>query len=342
VWAQNPNLISNLTYLLTWYLTLDMIFKLNINIFICDIIFKYQGVKYYNGTYLTPHILDWISLPMISIECHFDIQINIWGGYLENLSIHPTPIITIYTSWANIIPINVVVNMRMVCVKMLKKPSFVALSQLIRFAMGHNIHSHLKIQLTFWPLDQMWSSFKKMYVCTIVATPLWPSVRIKLTLLELGIWSPSGLPNLYSSTARGKNTLPWGVLSIIGKILKCRCPKWPHISHLDICSPSYGQKKGRESNCQFDSRPFDSRPLKVRNRPAPDVRWGSATWRWKALEENYKFGSDLVPIGGQGEKLSCPKVPGVQNRDTFETPLWEYQEKVPFECKCGGEAQRII
>jgi hypothetical protein len=38
------------------------------------------------------------------------------------------------------------------------------------------------------------------------------------------------------------------VLSIIGKVLKCKCPKWPRMSHLDICSISYGQKKGRESN----------------------------------------------------------------------------------------------
>jgi hypothetical protein len=29
-----------------------------------------------------------------------------------------------------------------------------------------------------------------------VATPLWPSVRMKLTLPKLGTWSPSGLPNL--------------------------------------------------------------------------------------------------------------------------------------------------
>jgi hypothetical protein len=33
------------------------------------------------------------------------------------------------------------------------------------------------------------------------------------------------------------------------------------------------------------------------------MRWGSATWSWKAIEEGYKFGSDLVPIEGQGEKL---------------------------------------
>ncbi|CAK9195083.1 unnamed protein product [Sphagnum troendelagicum] len=53
-----------------------------------------------------------------------------------------------------------------------------------------------------------------------------------------------------------------------------RYRKWPRIGHLDICHPSYGQKKGRESNWQFDSR-----PLKVGNRPLPEVRIGSAIRR---------------------------------------------------------------
>jgi hypothetical protein len=37
-----------------------------------------------------------------------------------------------------------------------------------------------------------------------------------------------------------------------------------------------------------------------------------ATWRWKALEESYNFGSNLVPIQAWGEKLWTPKVSGVQ------------------------------
>ncbi len=69
-------------------------------------------------------------------------------------------------------------------------------------------------------------------------------------LEKLGIWSPPGLPNVQSSTAG------------------------PKIGHLDICRPSYGQKKGRESNWQFDSR-----SLKVGNRPLPEVRIGSAIRR---------------------------------------------------------------
>jgi hypothetical protein len=66
---------------------------------------------------------------------------------------------------------------------------------------------------------------------------------------------------------KAQNTLHWGVLGVIGKVLKRRYRKWPRIGHLDICSLSYGQKKGRESNWQFDSR-----PLKVGNRPLSDLQ----------------------------------------------------------------------
>jgi hypothetical protein len=41
----------------------------------------------------------------------------------------------------------------------------------------------------------------------------------------------------------------------------------------------------KQSNWQFDSR-----PLKVGNRPLSDVRRKSATRHWKALEESYNFG----------------------------------------------------
>jgi hypothetical protein len=47
--------------------------------------------------------------------------------------------------------------------------------------------------------------------------------------------------------SKAQNTLHGGVLGVIGKVLKRRYRKWPRIGHLDICSSSYGQKKGRES-----------------------------------------------------------------------------------------------
>jgi len=79
------------------------------------------------------------------------------------------------------------------------------------------------------------------------------------------------------------------------------------MSHLDICNSSFGQKKGQESNCQFDSR-----PLKVGNRPESDVCRRNATWRWKALKESYKIFLDLILIKGLNKKLWLPKVSEMQ------------------------------
>jgi hypothetical protein len=114
---------------------------------------------------------------------------------------------------------------------------------------------------------------------------------------------------------------------------------WP-FGHLDICSLSYGQKKGRESNWQFDSR-----PLKVENRPVPDLRIESAIRRWKDLDEGYKFGLDLVAIRLRSRELWAPKGLGLhagQFRDNFETPTWESREKEPFGCSLSGVSQRIL
>jgi len=124
-----------------------------------------------------------------------------------------------------------------------------------------------------------------------------------------------GTPATSELNSRGQNTSPYGVLYTVGKALKCRCRKCPHMSHLDICSTSYGQKKGRESNYQFDSR-----PQKVENRLDPWVCRKSATHRWKALKESYKIALDLIPIRGLSWELRAPKVPRLQTW-TFESPL---------------------
>jgi hypothetical protein len=105
--------------------------------------------------------------------------------------------------------------------------------------------------------------------------------------------------------------------------LKRRYRKWPRIGHLNICSPSYGQKKGRESNWQFDSR-----PLKVWNRPLPDLRIESAIRRWKDLNKGYKFGSDLVAIRLRSRELWAPKVPGLHSGQ-FSGQFWDSDPGVP-------------
>jgi hypothetical protein len=140
-----------------------------------------------------------------------------------------------------------------------------------------------------------------------VATPLWGKCEVTTHTLENGTWESSETPKNLERNYKDQNTLHWSVPYTVGKVLKCRCPKWPRMGHLDIFSTSYGQKKGRESNWQFDSR-----PLKVANRPDPGVcRW-NATHHWKALEHKYNFVLDLVPIWAQHEKLWMPKISGVK------------------------------
>jgi hypothetical protein len=78
-----------------------------------------------------------------------------------------------------------------------------------------------------------------------VATLTWSSVGVKPNTWKSGDLESSGTPECLELDSKGQNTLHWGVLGVIGKVLKRRYRKWPRIGHLDICSPSYGQKKGR-------------------------------------------------------------------------------------------------
>jgi hypothetical protein len=166
------------------------------------------------------------------------------------------------------------------------------------------------------------------------------------TLAKCGGWSPTlgKVGNLESSgtlecselDSKDKNTSHWTVLGVIGKVLKRRYRKWPCIGHSDICSPSYGQKKGRESNWQFDSR-----PLKVGNRPLLNVALKSATRRWKALDESYNFDSGLIPIRAWGEELWPFKVPGVQP-GRFRDSISGVPTKCAIGCSLGDQPQRIL
>jgi len=152
---------------------------------------------------------------------------------------------------------------------------------------------------------------------SFVAIPLWAKCEDEIHTPKVGNLESFGTPATSELNSRRQNTLPRDVHYTVGKVLKCRCPKWPCMSHLEICSPSYGQKKGRESNWQFDSW-----PLKVRNQPLPDVWRRSAMWHWKALEESYNFGSDLTLIGGRSQEIWMSKVPWVQPGTKSAIRMW--------------------
>jgi hypothetical protein len=110
-------------------------------------------------------------------------------------------------------------------------------------------------------------------------------------------WSPTlgksedlesfGTPECSELDSKAQNTSHWGVLGVIGKVLKRRYRKCPRIVDLDICSPSYGQKiwlpttKSRESTrSRWPIRECDTpleryrRGLQLRFIPRRDPRSG--------------------------------------------------------------------
>jgi hypothetical protein len=94
----------------------------------------------------------------------------------------------------------------------------------------------------FHPQSIMW--------CTInvtVAPLLWPSVGVKPNTWKSWDLESSGTPECSKLDNKGQNTSHWGVLGVVGKVLKRRYRKWPRIGNSNICNSSYGQKKGRES-----------------------------------------------------------------------------------------------
>jgi hypothetical protein len=125
-----------------------------------------------------------------------------------------------------------------------------------------------------------------------------------------------------------------GVLYIIKKLLERKCLKWARISHLNIWNISYGQKKGRESNCQFDSW-----LEKVGNRPdLLSFRW-PRMYYWKALDNSYNFALDRTLIRGLLVKLWGSKVVGVPTGAISGLPFGSPGREKPFGCGPHGEVR---
>jgi hypothetical protein len=88
------------------------------------------------------------------------------------------------------------------------------------------------------------------YKVTHNVTPLLcPSVGVKPNTWKSWDLESSGTLECSELNSKGKNTLHWSVLGVVGKVLKRRYRKCPRMGNSNICRPRYGQKKGRESNC---------------------------------------------------------------------------------------------
>jgi hypothetical protein len=115
---------------------------------------------------------------------------------------------------------------------------------------------------------------------------------------------------------RGQNPMDGEIFYIIGKLLKHRCPKWACMTHSDIWKSNYGQKKGQESNWQFDSQ-----PLKVWNQPNFLMCKWRATYHWKFLDKGYNFALDFISIRGLLTKLWGLKVTEIPSLGISRLPF---------------------
>jgi len=71
--------------------------------------------------------------------------------------------------------------------------------------------------------------------CHNVSQPhFWKECEDDSHTPEMGTWESSGTPKTSEFDCKAQNTSPGGVLYIIEKLSKCRCRKWPCMSHFDI------------------------------------------------------------------------------------------------------------
>jgi hypothetical protein len=131
--------------------------------------------------------------------------------------------------------------------------------------------------------------------CNLGVTFALPRVRKWTHTLPNVLWE---LESLWSSESskkyfKGQNSVNKRFSYTIGKLLKGRCLKWACMTHFEYLKHMWWPKKGSGVKCQFDSR-----PLKVKNRPEINAwRW-RAIYCWKDLDEGYNFSLDFTSIEG--------------------------------------------
>jgi hypothetical protein len=81
---------------------------------------------------------------------------------------------------------------------------------------------------------------------------------------------------------------------------------------------------------------------KVENRPDLFDCRGRATYRWKALNENYNFVLDRISIRGLLTKLWGSKVAGVLIGAISGLPFRSLKREKPFTCRLRGQPQSTL
>jgi hypothetical protein len=160
------------------------------------------------------------------------------------------------------------------------------------------------------------------------------------TLGKVGGLESSGTPECLELDSKAQNTLYWGVFSVIGKVLKRRYRKWPRIGNSDICSPSYGQKKGPGIKLAIwlpTTKSWESTSSRRRLEEC-DTTLGKLLTRATTLIQD----SSRSEFGARSCGRPKSRIKWIPTRDSFGTPFQESQQNVPFGCSLCDQPQRIL
>jgi hypothetical protein len=153
----------------------------------------------------------------------------------------------------------------------------------------------------------------------------------------MGPWESYGIPKSSEFDCKGQNTSHWNVLYLTRKLLKCKCPKWAHMTHLDICNTSCGQKKrlgikltiwlsttGNQESTRF---------------PCMQVACNTSLERsWRGLQLWFR----PRPNQRSAPKVIAPQSCRTPSLGDFGTPIWESRDKKSFGCHSRGVVQNIL
>jgi hypothetical protein len=145
---------------------------------------------------------------------------------------------------------------------------------------------------------------------------------------DLGVF---GTPKILEFDYRGQNTSLWNVLHVIGKLLKCRCQEWPHMSHLDNLQHKLWQKEGSGVKLAVWLS-----TTKTRESTRPWCVQMECNTPLESSQQEVQVCFRPHPNPRSEQRVMNSQNLGSPNWDNFRTPLWESRDEKPFECGCHG------
>ncbi len=134
----------------------------------------------------------------------------------------------------------------------------------------------------------------------------------------------------------GQNPLVWRVLYIIGKLLKRKCLKWAHMTHLDIWNTSYGQKR---SGVKLAIWLPTIKSWELTRFPSVQA---TCDIPLEGIDKGYDFALGLIVIKGLHVKLCAPKVARVPTMGISGLPLGNPKTKCHLNVPSWRDAENII